>query len=156
MPWFTLPVTHLLLPLYEKCYITSFREGSPIGVLNHRVQNSTVTRLERICSLWKPTLEGIAALRTTLQSSRGEAWKTRVRPRAKLGKGSALGFHTAPLLVNHFPGREAKGKGMSASLAKTFPTQYTTAASFFVLCIRYLLGTEIMAGLPLEWKRLLF
>lgn len=121
MPWFTLPVTHLLLPLYEKCYITSFREGSPIGVLNHRVQNSTVMRLARICSLWKPTLEGIAALRTTLQSSRGEAWKTRVRPWAKLGKGSALGFHTAPLLVNHFPGRQAKGKATWPAWLKLSP-----------------------------------
>lgn len=126
-------------------------KGSPLGVSNHSLQNSTVMRLAGICSLWKPTPEGITALRTTLQSSRGQTQKTRVRPWAKLGKGNApVGFHTAPLLVNHFMGREAKGKAMLANLAKTFPTQYFPAASFFVLCIRSLLGREIMAGLSLE------
>lgn len=106
-------------------------KGSPLGALNHSIQNSTVTRLAGTCSLWKPAPEGIAALRTTPEQQ-GRDTENRLSPWAKLGEGIApRGFHPTSA-CEPLHGKEGKGKAMLANLANTFP--YSIHPCYLIFC----------------------
>lgn len=141
MPWFTLPVTHLLLLLYEKCYITSFSKRQPPGALNPSIQNSSVTRLAGMCSLWK----GSQLSRAAGQRHR----KAGADPGQSLAKEEPLWVFTLHLCLWTTSWAEKKRE---RQWWQTWLKLFLLSTSLLPLFLSCALDREIKAGLPLEWE----